>query len=65
MKETDRRIKKLQKTVGSCVNNHGTFAEKYFLNVFENGQQNFFGENFDQIQKSCLLSGMGLNMSMI
>jgi hypothetical protein len=52
MKETDRRMKELQTTVGSWANNHGTFAEEYFFNSFENGQQNFFGENFDQIQKN-------------
>ena len=52
MKETDRRMKELQTTVGSWANNHGTFAEEYFFNSFENGQQNFFGEKFDQIQKN-------------
>ena len=51
-KENEKAIKELQKTVGSWVNNHGTFAEEYFFNSFENGQQNFFGENFDQIQKN-------------
>ena len=51
-KENEKAIKELQKTVGSWANNHGTFAEEYFFNSFENGQQNFFGENFDQIQKN-------------
>ena len=52
MKETDRRMKELQKTVGGWANNHGTFAEEYFFNSFENGKKNFFGEHFDEIQKN-------------
>ena len=52
MKETDRRMKELQKTVGAWANNHGSFAEEYFYNSFENGKQNFFGEYFDDIQKN-------------
>jgi hypothetical protein len=51
MKETDRRMKELQKTVGGLTNNQGSFAEEYFFNSFENGKQNFFGENFDKIAK--------------
>jgi len=52
MKETDRRMKVLQKTVGEWSNNHGSFAEEYFFNSFENGKQNFFGEKFDEISKN-------------
>ena len=52
MKETDRRMKELQKTVGGWANNHGSFAEEYFFNSFENGKQNFFGEKFDIINNS-------------
>jgi hypothetical protein len=52
MQETDRRMKELQKTVGGWANNHGTFAEEYFFNSFEKGEQNFFGESFDLIQKN-------------
>ena len=51
MKDTDRRMKEIQKRVGSWDNNHGTFAEEYFFNSFENGEKNFFGENFDIISK--------------
>ena len=51
MQETDRRMKELQKTLGGWANNHGSFAEEYFFNSFENGKQNFFGENFDKIVK--------------
>jgi hypothetical protein len=51
MQETDKRMKKLQELIGSWDNNHGSFAEEYFFNSFEKGEQNFFGENFDQIRK--------------
>jgi hypothetical protein len=50
--ETDRRMKKLQDLMGSWSDNHGAFAEEYFFNSFENGQQNFFGEKFDEIEKN-------------
>ena len=49
--EFDRKMKELQKTLGGWANNQGTFAEEYFFNSFENGQQNFFGEKFDEISK--------------
>ncbi|MDR2148483.1 MAG: hypothetical protein LBE91_18730 [Tannerella sp.] len=52
MQETDRRMKELQKTVGGMANNQGAFAEEYFFNSFENGQKNFFGEKFDEIDKN-------------
>ena len=48
---TDSQIDKLQKTVGGWANNHGSFAEEYFYNSFEKGQQNFFGKKFDMIEK--------------
>jgi len=48
----DRRMKKLEELTGSWANNHGTFAEEYFFNSFENGRQNFFGEKFDKIEKN-------------
>ena len=47
----DRQMKEINKTLGGWANNHGTFAEEYFYNSFEKGQQNFFGENFDKISK--------------
>jgi len=52
MQDTDRRMKELQKTVGGWANSHGSFAEEYFFNAFENGKQNFFGEKFDDIKKN-------------
>jgi hypothetical protein len=52
MQETDRRMKKLQEAVGSWDNNHGYFAEEYFFNSFERGEQSFFGEKFDEIEKN-------------
>ena len=50
-KENHAAIKELQKTVGGWANNHGTFAEEYFYNSFEKGQQNFFGKKFNEIEK--------------
>jgi hypothetical protein len=47
----DKRMKKFEETMGSWSNNHGSFAEEYFFNSFENGKQNFFGEEFDEIEK--------------
>jgi len=47
----DRRMKKLEELTGSWANNHGSFAEEYFFNSFENGKRNFFGEKFDEISK--------------
>jgi hypothetical protein len=49
MQETDRIMKELQKTVGGWANNHGFFAEEYFVNSFKKGQRNFFGEKFDRL----------------
>jgi hypothetical protein len=48
----DRRMKKLEDLTGSMANNHGSFAEEYFFNSFENGKQNFFGEKFEDIDKN-------------
>ena len=50
--ETARQIKKVNETLGSWANNQGCFAEEYFYNSFEKGQQNFFGEKFDDIKKN-------------
>jgi hypothetical protein len=52
MKDTDRRMKELQKTIGDWSHNHGSFAEEYFFNSFEKGKQNFFGETFNEIEKN-------------
>ena len=48
----DRRMKKMEETMGAWSNNHGSFAEEYFFNSFENGKRNFFGEKFDEIVKN-------------
>ena len=48
----ERRMKKMEETLGGWANNLGQFAEEYFFNSFENGQRNFFGENFDEIEKN-------------
>jgi len=48
----DRKFEKMHELMGSWTNNHGFFAEDYFFNSFENGQQNFFGEKFDEIKKN-------------
>ena len=50
--EAEKRMKKLEKLVGSISYNNGSFAEEYFFNAFENGEQNFFGEKFDDIEKN-------------
>ena len=50
--EWEKRIKKLEELTGSWSYNHGSFAEEYFFNAFENGKQNFFGEKFDDIAKN-------------
>jgi len=47
----DRRMKKMEETMGSWANNQGAFAEDYFFNSFEQGKTNFFGEKFEEIEK--------------
>ena len=56
----DRRMKNLEQLTGSWANSHGSFAEEYFFNSFENGKQNFFGEKFDVIQKNLTHFWQGL-----
>ena len=48
----DRRMKKMEDVFGAWSNNQGAFAEEYFFNSFEAGNQNFFGEHFDEILKN-------------
>ena len=69
MQETDRQIqetkqiiqenalqmKELQKLVGSWTNNHGLFAEEYFINCFKKKQTNFFGEEFEELRSPLYL----------
>jgi hypothetical protein len=45
----ERRLKRLEKTMEDWSNNHGFFAEEYFINSFDEGKQNFFGEKFDEM----------------
>ena len=54
VKEYDRRMKKFEEMNGGLSNNQGLFAEEYFFNSFENGQQNFFGEKFDAIERNII-----------
>jgi hypothetical protein len=48
----EKRMKKMEENMGNWSNNHGSFAEEYFFNSFENEQQNFFGEHFNKIEKN-------------
>ena len=48
----EKRMKKLEKLMGSWSNNHGSFVEEYFFNSFEDEQQDFFGEHFNDIDKN-------------
>ena len=50
--KTDRKIDKVNATLGAWAKNQGDFAEEYFFNSFENGKTNFFGEKFDEISKN-------------
>jgi hypothetical protein len=44
-------MEKLGEQIGGWANTHGSFAEEFFFNSFEDGRQNFFGEEFDEIEK--------------
>jgi len=46
----DRRMKKHDEILGAWSNNFGAVAEEYFINSFEMGRRNFFGEKFDEIE---------------
>jgi hypothetical protein len=47
----DRQIEKVNETLGAWANNQGSFAEEYFINSFENGKKNFFGERFEDLHQ--------------
>jgi hypothetical protein len=47
----EQKMKKVDKEMGSWANNFGSFAEEYFFNSFDYGEQNFFGEQFDDIKR--------------
>jgi len=48
----ERRMKNIEDRYGSVSNNLGNFAEEYFFNAFEDGDKNFFGEEFDDIDRN-------------
>ena len=51
-KETDRIIRETNQQLGGMAYNQGRFAEEYFINSFEKGKQNFFGEKFDCLRRN-------------
>ena len=57
---TDRLMKKLGVRLGGMGNSHGSFAEEYFFNAFEDGETDFFGEKFDEIEKNLKYKRNGL-----
>jgi hypothetical protein len=56
LNKTDRQLRRSMKglstKIGRWSNNHGYFAEQYFLNSFRRGKHDFFGEKFDEIEKN-------------
>jgi len=48
----EKRMKNLEDRYGSMSHNFGSFAEEYFFNSFEKGEQDFFGEKFDSIERN-------------
>ena len=55
MAETDRQITRLEKQIGGVSNNHGLFAEEYFINSLRKGEKMFSGQKFDKLIKSAIL----------
>jgi hypothetical protein len=47
-----KSVKRINKNVGGIENSNGDFAEEYFFNSFKQGNHNFFGETFDEIDKN-------------
>jgi hypothetical protein len=52
MAATDRQISRLEKQIGGVTNNHGLFAEEYFINSLEKGKKTLLGEKFDKMIKT-------------
>ena len=52
MKATDKKIASVTAQLGGMGNSHGSFAEEYFFNAFEDGETDFFGEKFDEISEN-------------
>ena len=44
--------KEMRQDIGYLGQSQGSFAEEYFFNAFEKGQQNFFGKKFDEIERN-------------
>jgi len=48
----EKRMKRMEETMGGWANCHGSFAEEYFFNSFDEEHQDFFGEHFNRIRKN-------------
>lgn len=48
--EWEKRMKKMDEIIGGMSKSNGLHAEQYFINAFEHGKLNFFGEKFDAIK---------------
>jgi hypothetical protein len=57
----EKRMKRMEEEMGAWGNNHGAFAEEYFYNSFDEGQQFFFGERFDEIEKNLKPKSITIN----
>jgi hypothetical protein len=58
--KTENFLKTLGRRLGGMGNSHGSFAEEYFFNAFEDGETDFFGEKFDEISKNLTYKRNGL-----
>ena len=58
--KTEKFVKNLGVRLGGMGNSHGSFAEEYFFNAFEDGKTDFFGEKFDEIEKNLKYKRNGL-----
>jgi hypothetical protein len=48
----EKKMKRRDEEMGRWSSNQGCFAEEYFYNSFDYGEQHFFGEHFDEIRKN-------------
>ena len=56
----EEKLKKTNQEIGAWANNFGSFAEEYFFNSFDYGEQFFFGERFDEISRKVKPKERGL-----
>ena len=49
--EFKQRMKNLDEMIGGMANSNGMVAEELFYNAIENGDKNFFGEQFDKCHR--------------